>query len=334
MRSLRLISVLIILSLCASAQESSPVSPQEGMAKARAALDRGQPEQALAILQALAKIQPPIKGLQHELGIVYYRTGKLPEAREAFANAIEADASDKESVQMEGLVLYRMGKPAEAIPYLERVREWMPAANADANYVLGLCYLNAQRLDDARHAFARQYGEEPDSAAAYLLLATMLRHANRPEEAAEQAEKATALSPSLPLAHFMIGDLALSRSDAEKAIQELQAERKINPNYAPLYDRLGDAYLRIDRIEEAQQSLTRAIALDQTLTSAFANMGKLLLRVDDPHTAVMYLNHAEKMDPQDSGIHSLLAQAYHRTGQDDKAREENALASKTHVIKP
>ena len=40
---------------------------------------------------------------------------------------------------MRGLTLYRLGQPAAAIPYLERVRQWMPNANADANHVLGLC---------------------------------------------------------------------------------------------------------------------------------------------------------------------------------------------------
>ena len=120
-------------------------------------------------------------GLQHELGLIYYRTSKLVEAKKAFAEAIKQDESDRESVQLEGLVLYRLGQQADAIPYLEKVRQWMPKANADATYVLGLCYLNARRYDDARISFAAQFGLAPDSGGAYLLLTTMLRHANLPE---------------------------------------------------------------------------------------------------------------------------------------------------------
>jgi Tfp pilus assembly protein PilF len=45
----------------------------------------------------------------------------------------------------------------------------------------------------------------------------------------------------------------------------------------------------------------------------------------------MYLKHAEKMDPSNFITHTLLAQAYHKVGQDDEAKRETDLASKIHV---
>ena len=276
-------------------------------------------------------LQPVMKGVRHELGLAYYRTGKLMEAKNAFTQAIAQDDADRESVQMEGLVLYRLGQPAAAIPYLERVLQWMPNANTDARYVLGLCYMNAQRYDDARASFAAQFGEEPNSAAAYLLLGTMLRHANLPELAAVQAQKALAIAPNLPLAHFMVGEVALIHSNVDQAIAEFEAERRINPGYAPIYDRLGDVYLRSEKLEDAQQALTKAIALDTSLTGAFIKMGKVLLRKQDLPTAVMYLKHAEKMDPEDFTTHTLLSQGYHKMGLEDDAKREVGLASKIHA---
>src|SRR6202789_1647174 len=123
---------------------------------------------------------PTAKSANRELGIADYRSGKLVDAERAFAAAMAEDPADLESIQMRGLTLYRLGRPAAAIPFLERVRQWMPNANADANHVLGLCYLNAQRYDDARGAFAGQYGVSADSAAAYLLTSEMLLDANLP----------------------------------------------------------------------------------------------------------------------------------------------------------
>src|SRR6266853_1763233 len=126
-------------------------------------------------------------------------------AEQAFARAMEGDPHDMESVQMRGLALYRLGRPAAAIPFLERVREWTPNANADANYVLGLCYLNSQRLENARVAFANQFGVPPGSGPAYLLLGKTLMQANLPEAAAESAKKALELTPKIPLAYFLLG---------------------------------------------------------------------------------------------------------------------------------
>src|SRR5258708_3846329 len=161
----------------------------ETLAAAHQKLEHGKSEEAIAMLEQLASAAGSPKGVQHELGIAYYRTGKLISAEQACARATDEDPTDIESVQMRGLTLYRLGRPAAAIPFLERVRQWTPNANADANYVLGLCYLNSQRFDDARTAFANQFNVAPNSGAAYLLLGNMLMQANLPEAAADAAKK-------------------------------------------------------------------------------------------------------------------------------------------------
>jgi len=274
MRLLFLVAVVGGSLATVATQSPTTATTSDDLAKAHQALMHNHPDDAIAILEKLADAQPPVKGVQHELGLAYYSSGKLMKAKQAFEQAVQQDASDMESVQLEGLTLYRLGQPAAAIPYLERVRGWMPNANADANYVLGLCYLNSRRYDDARRSFAAQFGEAPDSAESYLLLGTMLMHANLQELAAEQAKKALQISPNLPMAHFMLGEVALFKSNIDEAIVELEAERRMNPGYAPVYDRLGDAYLHVGKLAEAQQALTKAISLDTTSTGPFILMGK------------------------------------------------------------
>jgi tetratricopeptide (TPR) repeat protein len=162
------------------------------------------------------------------------------------------------------------------------------------------------------------------------LMATILRHMDLSEPAANQAQKALDIAPSLPMAHFVLGEIALEKSDFEQAAQQFEAERRINPDYAPAYERLGDAYMHMDRLQEAQMALTKAITLDTTLTSAFVKIGMVLLRRQDVQTAIMYLEHAEKLDPDDFETHSFLAQAFHRIGEEEEAKRENAIAEKIH----
>jgi tetratricopeptide (TPR) repeat protein len=266
-----------------------------------------------------------------EQGIANYRAGKLIAAEQEFAQAIAQDPKDLESIQMRGLTLYRLGRPSDAIPYLERVRQWMPNANADANHVLGLCYLNARRYDDARGAFAAQYGVPADSAAADLLAASMLMQANLPEIAAEYAQKALTVSPNLPQAHFTLGEVYLFKSDLPRALEQFEQERMLNPASSAVYDRLGDVYTRMGQYEKAQESLTRAISLDVTSTGPFIQMGKVFLRRNDPQSAVMYLQHAEKMDPSNYTTHTLLGQAYRALGKADDAKRELDAASQIHA---
>jgi tetratricopeptide (TPR) repeat protein len=232
---------------------------------------------------------------------------------------------------MRGLSLYRLGRPAAAIPFLERVRQWTPNANADANYVLGLCYLNANHFDEARLAFADQFAVSADSGAAYLLLGKMLMQANLPEAAAEAAKKALALTPKLALAHFMLGEFYLFKSDTDQALREFEQEREINPANFAVYDRLGDLYTRTGQYQQAQEALAKAISLDTSSTGPFIQMGKVLLRRNDPQTSLLYLQHAEKMDPGNYTTHTLLGQAYRSLGREEDAKKEIEAASKIHV---
>jgi tetratricopeptide (TPR) repeat protein len=325
------------VGLPASSATSSPAPPAtpnipEILAAAQQKLERGQPQEAIAMLEQLAAAgKESAPGVQHELGIAYYRTGKLLSAEKAFAQAMTQDPGDMESVQMRGLSLYRLGRPADAIPFLERVRQWTPNANADANYVLGLCYLNSNRSNDARVAFANQFAVPPNSGAAYLLLGKMQLQANLPEAAAESAKKALELTPKIPLAHFMLGEFYLFKSDIEQALREFQQEREINPANPAVYDRLGDVYTRSGQYQQAQEALAKAISLDTSSTGPFIQMGKVLLKRNDPQTSLLYLQHAEKMDPGNYITHTLLGQAYRSLGREEEAKKEIDAASRIHA---
>jgi diguanylate cyclase (GGDEF)-like protein len=326
-------ALLLLLVQVGVAQVSAPSAPapQLTLAQAESALNEGQTAEAITALTKLRAADPTAKGVDHLLGLAWYRTGKLSQAQQAFAAAIASDPSDMESVQMEGLTLYRMGRPAAAIPYLQRVQQWLPQADADATHVLGLCYMNAQRFDDARKAFASEYNLPPNSGAAYLVLARLLLVANLAGKAQEEAQQALKLTPTLPLAHFLLGQAALFHSDLAQAASEFEAERAIDPSYPPVYERLGDVYFRLGRYQDAEQSLLKAIELDTSSTGPFLLMGQVLLRRGNLPQAAMYLEHAEKMDPSNFLLHTQLAQVYRRLGQPAKAQSEMDIANRIHV---
>jgi Flp pilus assembly protein TadD len=60
-------------------------------------------------------------------------------------------------------------------------------------------------------------------------------------------------------------------------------------------------------------------------------MGKVLLRRNDPQTSLLYLQHAEKMDPGNFMTHTLLGQAYRSLGREEDAKKEIDAASKIHA---
>ena len=276
---------------------------------------RGRLDQAMAILNQLAGQAPEPAGVERLRGIIFYQREQFTEAIDAFTKAVAQDPSDRESMEMHGVSLFRMGNPAAALPLLEKAHASVERANVDPEYVLGLCYADVARYDDARHAFATQYGFAPDSPEAYLLAGRLFLRREMRDQAAVQANKALQLNPALPLAHELLGESALASGDLQGAIRELEAERKINPLEGETYSRLGDAYLRSGQYTEAQQALNRAVLLQPSATGPYILLGQTFLKLKQPIQALHYLDHAEKMDPSNYITHNLLGQAYKAIGQ-------------------
>jgi tetratricopeptide (TPR) repeat protein len=294
----------------------------------RSLIEKGHPAEALRQLNVLAAKQPEPAGVERLRGMAFYAQGNFAAADQAFAAALRQDSKDPEAGQMRGITLFRLGRPAEAIPILETVHEWSPTTKIDPSYVLALCYIDVHRYDDARHALARQYGFEPDSASAYLIAARIFLRRENLSPAQNSAQKAIELNPQLPLAHLLLGEVALSAERLNEAIAEFEKERAVNPLYGGVYDRLGDAYSRAGDYQKAQQALERALLLEPYATGPYILLGKVLLRRQDPASAASYLERAEKMDPSNYMTHSFLSQAYRAMGRTEDAAREAAAAQK------
>ena len=320
-------AVLFALFLAAPQQTpSAPAAPT--LAHAETLAGKGQMDKALAELDALATASPEPAGVERLRGFIFYRENKFAEAQAAYAKALAQDPKDVDSMQMQGVTYFRMGKPAEAIPLLEKAHASVPSANVDPNYVLGLCYMDTRRYDDARHAFAAQYGFAPDSAPAYLLAARLFLRREYLPASEESARKALALEPRLPLAHQLLGEVALAKADFPGAIAELEKEREINPLDGALYDRLGDAYIRNGQYDDARAALNRAVLLEPNSTGPYILLGKVLLKQQNATMAAMYLQRALHMDPSNYITHTLLGQAYRAAGRNAEAAQEFQTAEK------
>ncbi len=253
---------------------------------------------------------------------------RLPEAADAFARALAANPHDEEAAQMRGLTLFKLGRPAEAIPLLETNHAFGAQTKADPTYVLALCYMDTRRYDDARRAFAAQYGFAPDSAAGYLLAARMMLRREYLPVSQQFAEKAVALDARLPLAHELLGEIALAGGHTDEAIRQLELEKATNPLEGQAYERLGDAYSRGAKYPEAERVLQQAVLLEPHATGPYILLGKVLLKEGQPVGAMTFLQKAEAMDPANYMTHNLLSQAYRAMGRTAEASRELAMTEK------
>lgn len=300
----------------------------ESLTRLRQMIDRGQAADALKQLDAMAAHPPVPAGVNRLRGLALYSEGQFTDADTAFASAVRQDPHDQEAIQLRGLTMFRLGRPADAIPLLEAAHELTAQTRVDPNYVLALCYIDTGRFDSARGAFAVQYGFQTDSAAAYLLTARMLLRREYMPVAQQFATKALEIDPQLPLVHALLGEIALAGEHLDVAISEFEKERARNPLDGGIYDRLGDAYTRAGDYTKGLQSLQRALLLEPNSTGPYILLGKVLLKRQDPAGALMYLERAEKMDSGNYITHSLLGQAYRSLGRPEEASRETQISQK------
>ncbi len=312
----------------ATAAKASGAAPahDERVIAAEKQMQLGHFDEAVAALQKLETADPKPRGLAKDLGVAYYKKGDYLDASRYLHAAIDEDTNDNEAVQLLGLSYYLSGKPQDAIPLLEKVQTWFASANVDASYILGICYIQSKDYPHARGAFARMFGVETDSAAAYLFTARMLLRQEFDPIAEEYAQKAIALDPKLPLAHQLLGELHLYKSRVPEAIEDFTQELQLNPSYAPAYYKLADAYSRVQKYDEAERLIQRSIWLDSTSTGPYILLGKVLEKKGEPLLALRSLQRAAAMDPNNPITHHLLGQAQKDLGNAADADRELKLA--------
>ncbi len=306
-------------------QQPSQVSELD-FDQARRLLQQGKYDEAISALLDLEAKHPGMKGLTHELGAAYYKSGNFVNAIFYLKKAREQAPDDAEAVQLLGLSYYLAGRPAEAIPELEKVQTWYASANVDASYILGVCYIQTKDYPNARKAFAKMFDVPAESAASYLFTARMLLRQDFGPVAEEYAHKAVALDPKLPMAHQLLGELYLYHSQIEDAIAEFRKELEINPGSAAAYYKLADGYSRVQKYDDAERLLQRSIWLDPTSTGPYILLGKVLQKKGETELAVRALKRALAMDPNNPIPHHLLGQAYRDLGRNEDADRELKLA--------
>ena len=317
------------LSLVANllAQEEDQV-----LATARSLIQENKYQEAIVQLKDLAASHPGTKGISHELGTAYYYQADYFEAGTYLEEALRENSEDRDAAQLLGLSYYFRGKPAQAIPVLEKVRLWHPNENIDAIYVLGLCYALNKNYPEALETFARLYRLEPDSAASHLMLGRILLRQGFDPIAEKEVRKALALSPRLPLAHFTLGEFYAYSGDYPKAADEFQQEVDINPGYAPAFNHLGDAYWRLKRNEDAERVLRDSLWLDSTSGEPYVILGKVFMAKRQLLQAERTFQRAISMDSGSYTAHYFLGQVYRALGKTVDADRELNIAARIQQL--
>jgi tetratricopeptide (TPR) repeat protein len=145
------------------AAPAAPAGPSTALKKqfadAVTAMKNGKDEAAMRLFSAIAEQNPQLASPHTDLGILYYRQGRLKEAETAFKDALQRDAKDYVAANYLGMIYRSEGRFAEAkAAYLQALAAKPDYALAHLNMAI-LYDLYTGELDQALQHY-REYQKD------------------------------------------------------------------------------------------------------------------------------------------------------------------------------
>lgn len=171
----------------------------------------------------------------NNLGELLAQKGKLDDAADHFATAIEIDPSYAHARHNMGMILVQQGKLDEAIAEFEKAIEIEPRFT-DAHNKLGAALANEGRLYEAIASFSKAIEIDPTYASAYANLGSAYDQQDRTAEAVAAYSKALEFMIDNSLAaqtHFKLGKLLAKTGNKTDAVTHYREALSLMPDYAP-----------------------------------------------------------------------------------------------------
>jgi tetratricopeptide (TPR) repeat protein len=298
------------------------------IAEGRAALTKGELEQASTKFQHAAKLEPNSADAQRYLGIVLEKQGDSAGAASAYQKALDLDPGDlisrkalarlalpdspapveysrtlsvDDSTKMQNLEGYiRGGRFQEVEPLLSDYLKEHPGSSW-AWYALGYSQFAQKKIGESIKSLAQSLQLNLHNAEAHKILGRDLMIIGRFDAALTEFEQGIRDDPKSAELHYNLGKLYSIQDNWQIAHKEFEEALKIDPSYIEALDAMGLAQEALSDDAGAVASYQKAIALNNSRHGTFAapeiNLSAYYNRTGDSAKAMEYAGKALQLDP-------------------------------------
>jgi protein O-GlcNAc transferase len=225
-----------------------------------------------------------------------------------------------------GSLLAVQGHLAEAVAQLKEGVRLLPNS-AEGHNTLGEALNSAKDAKHAREEFEKAVQLDPKLAQAQVNLGMVLVQAGELEPAAKHLDRAIELMGPIEDAaqpRYFRAEIYTGVGETEKAAAELHAAVQLKPDFAEAWSELGQARKTLLDDTGALAAFERAVALDPENAIPQARLGGEYLHQKQPHQAVIHLQKAAQLAPEDQESLYKLQLALREDGQEEEARAVKA----------
>lgn len=201
--------------------------------------------------------------------------------------------TDDDSIRKAQIFIYD-GSYDKAAKILQDFLKREPG-NADAHYLLGLCYRGLKDYDKAEAEFEASIKIIDDFEEAYLQKASVLAEKKDFAGAEKTLDSLLIKNPKSSLAHYAKGVIYYMQQKVPDAIKEFDAALVGNPNFTVAYANLGYIYYNQGNFDMAAENLKKASSLDEKNPEYFFALGWLERKRGNKTAADKYFSIASSL---------------------------------------
>ncbi len=186
--------------------------------------DREDWDNALAAFNKAMALDPADAFAVYNAGYIHMQKQDYAAALGFFQRAIELDGSIFELLFQTGRALFELGRPEEALSYIDQAMAINDAPGGIVYRIIGDCNMALDRAADAIKAYNTALKLRPDDAHSLSELALCYENENRnPEIALMFGENAVEIQPENGLFHHRLAMMYFNRGRFEEAIAHFEA---------------------------------------------------------------------------------------------------------------
>jgi arylsulfatase A-like enzyme/Flp pilus assembly protein TadD len=175
-------------------------------------------------------------------------------------------------------------------------------ATVEASYLmLGRCYFNEERYEEAEKTFDTLLSRDPNSTEAQFFIAACQFNLDHLESAEKGFEQVLKVNPRHTYAHKFLGFIDQAKGRPDLAIHEFEKVLETSPDDVEAHGKLGFLLANASRLREALPHLQKVVAATPSDGSAHYNLGLAYQGLGEQAEATKELSQACELDKQFCG---------------------------------
>ncbi|MCP4650994.1 MAG: tetratricopeptide repeat protein [PVC group bacterium] len=255
------------------------------------------------------------------LGMAYYRQGKIDKAVKEYEHAIRLNPRYAEAQYKLGIIYLEKNEHDKAIETFRKVVKLNPY-DTDAYNNLGVVFTKQGLWEEAIREFKFALSVNSRSADTYNNLGIVYSEMGMLQDAVKYYQKAIDLDPQYTEAYYNLGTGYQKQGMMQKAIETYKKTIDVNPSFISTYNNLAFIYEKKGMLSEAMKVHEKAASLNPKSAIIYYNLGNIYYKRRKFSEAQQAYQMALKINPDFASAHYNLGLVFYKLGKKDKAKIE------------